>query len=244
MNNKLLTLLLLVIGAVSSSQLLAAHPLEGIWEQRLFADNHWYSGGLFEVVADDDKLSMQVISTPLDPDLIPSEGLSNVRYQQGRWSFNSDWGDYGIANFQLQRETDNAYVGHAYLNGEQRSPNKWFRIGTLQAKELQAGREATVRQYSAGDKIMVTHTFGIGARGFIASTSSRSDGNLVLLKSVVVEPRRQGAGRQNLTAHWVLDSKSHGPETRYFVDSTVISLTNDELQNMQRLLQNLLKSGQ
>ncbi len=49
------------------------------------------------------------------------EAAPNEHFHDGAtWTFNSDWHEYGIAQFQMEKVDTNRFEGYAYLDGEQR----------------------------------------------------------------------------------------------------------------------------
>lgn len=50
-------------------------------------------------------------------------------YDGTRWGFHSDWHEFGVAWFELERVEDNRFEGYAYLDGQKR-PNRHILIRT------------------------------------------------------------------------------------------------------------------
>jgi hypothetical protein len=92
----------------------------GTWQQYVIADGHpvYLATFSFEKVGDDFAV------TPLDvaPCTFPQADFRTFghRYDGRHWSFNSDWHEYGIANFELDKVDPGRFEGYAYLDGEQR----------------------------------------------------------------------------------------------------------------------------
>lgn len=49
------------------------------------------------------------------------------QYDGKKWSFHSDWHEYGVAWFSLEKIDDGRFEGYAYLDGERR-PNRHILI--------------------------------------------------------------------------------------------------------------------
>ena len=63
------------------------------------------------------------------PVTFPQSDFSTVAhiYDGQRWGFHSDWHEYGVAWFELQRVDEGRFEGYAYLDGERR-PNRHILI--------------------------------------------------------------------------------------------------------------------
>jgi hypothetical protein len=92
----------------------------GTWQQYVIADgqpvylatfNFYPKGSDFDV-------------SPVDvaPCTFPQSGFRTFdhRYEGDRWSFRSDWHEYGVAQFELSRVDNNRFEGYAYLDGQPR----------------------------------------------------------------------------------------------------------------------------
>ncbi len=108
----------------------AQDNLSGIWQQKLLMPSgEWKNAGTFEVREDPSgKLSMTPHRQPNSPDLIPSNGISNVEQVADVWTFDSDWGNGNLGSFVLKADKRGRYVGYSYLNGQKRTLNLWIRI--------------------------------------------------------------------------------------------------------------------
>jgi hypothetical protein len=103
----------------------------GVWTQYVESPNkpgEWKEYGSFRVLVKDDTLLMTIEdqSTAPKPGL-KSQGLFNVHADGQQWTFSSDWGNDTIAQFKLNRVTDEVYEGHSYLDNTPRNHNLWVR---------------------------------------------------------------------------------------------------------------------
>ena len=98
----------------------------GDWEQFIRSGDtgEWRSLGVFRVEQTGNEYRMAPV-TQVTKGAINSQGLSKVRFSGTQWTFNSDWGEYGVAEFRLQRMAPGVYYGWAYLKGKQRDENLW-----------------------------------------------------------------------------------------------------------------------
>jgi hypothetical protein len=63
------------------------------------------------------------------PVTFPQSGFRTFAhiYDGQRWGFHSDWHEYGVAWFELERVDEGRFEGYAYLDGERR-PNRHILI--------------------------------------------------------------------------------------------------------------------
>jgi hypothetical protein len=221
----------------------AEHPLDGIWEQHLLDRGQWISGGLFEFASSpDSRPRMNIIPQFLDPALIKSHGLSNVRSVDDVWTFDSDWGRHGIGNFQLKRQSADQYVGHVFQDRQPPTANDWKRVAILSQRDVYAGGGKTVTTYKGKDQIIVAHTFEAVRGAFVASSSVRNDNGHNTLKCVILQSEHNNS-KAPLTIHWSLplgnDAK---PPTDYSLDPTILTLTPDEIRKMAQLLKSAIEA--
>ena len=101
----------------------------GEWQQFIWTrDGNWRAVGTFLVYLQDGVYHMRPIEQEKAPDLVNSRGLSDLHYNETRWTFNSDWGDGNIGVFRLTRIEPGVYAGYAYLREERRGKNLWVLV--------------------------------------------------------------------------------------------------------------------
>lgn len=92
----------------------------GTWQQYVIADGQPVYLATFSF----EKNGSDFDVNPVDvaPCTFPQSGFRTFghRYDGARWSFNSDWHQYGIAQFELEKVDQNRFEGYAYLDGVQR----------------------------------------------------------------------------------------------------------------------------
>lgn len=92
----------------------------GTWQQYVIADGKpvYLATFSFEKSGDD----FDVAAVDVAPCTFPQSGFRTFghKYDGATWTFNSDWHEYGIAQFQLEKVDTNRFEGYAYLDGEQR----------------------------------------------------------------------------------------------------------------------------
>lgn len=228
--------LVLVLGATPAS---ANDKLVGVWEQKILSGGQWESGGLYEFeVQPGGKPRMNIIAQPLRPTLINSRGLSNVRVVGDVWTFDSDWGRNGVGSFQLERDSEGRFIGHAYRRQQKLDLNEWVRVGTLLKRDVYAHGGKTVTTYRAKNRLIVTHTTKAPRGSFVASTTTKRDGDTTTLKCVIVEP--QGSKETSrVTVHWSVPVSGNAKSSRepgYYLDATRLSLSINEMKSMSKLL--------
>ena len=124
----ILSLLFLLVSVgtyqVGSNSLSAASTgLEspaGTWHQYVIVDDKPVYLATFSFV--ENGADFAVRAKDVAPCTFPQSDFRTFghKYEDGRWSFHSDWHQYGIAQFELRETAKGHFEGHAYLNGEQR----------------------------------------------------------------------------------------------------------------------------
>lgn len=89
----------------------------GTWRQYIIADGQPVYLGTFHFTAQDGDFTIRVVDVA--PYTFPQSNFRTFghRYDGLHWSFNSDWHEYGIAQFQLERMGPDRFEGQTYLNG-------------------------------------------------------------------------------------------------------------------------------
>ena len=197
----------------------ADHPCDGIWEQKILDRGQWISGGLFEFVsAPESRPRMNIIVQSLDPTLIKSHGLSNVRIVDDVWTFDSDWGRHGIGNFQLKRQSADQYVGHVYQDRQELGANEWNRVAILSQRDVYAGGGNTVTTYNGKNRLIISHTFDSVRGAFVASSSVRDNNGHNTLKCVIMQSENSKT-KVPLTVHWSLPLGANAkPPSDFWLD--------------------------
>lgn len=92
----------------------------GTWQQYVIADGQpvYLATFSFERAGNDYDIS----AVDVAPCTFPQSGFRTFghQYDGSRWSFHSDWHEYGVAQFELEKVDHNRFEGYAYLDGEQR----------------------------------------------------------------------------------------------------------------------------
>jgi hypothetical protein len=92
----------------------------GVWQQYVIADGQpvYLATFAFQKSGSD----YEVSAVDVAPCTFPQSGFRTFGHQYDgvRWTFNSDWHEYGVAQFELEKVDTNRFEGYAYLDGEQR----------------------------------------------------------------------------------------------------------------------------
>jgi hypothetical protein len=92
----------------------------GTWQQYVVADGQlvYLATFTFEKNGQD----FDVSAVDVAPCTFPQSGFRTFghEYDGQQWKFHSDWHEYGIAEFQLDKVDENRFEGYAYLDGTQR----------------------------------------------------------------------------------------------------------------------------
>lgn len=107
----------------------AENDIVGLWEQFIVYPDELFSLGLFEVTVVDGDYAMRIYDDSDVPRerLVRSKGIFDIAFDGTTWSFYSDWGRHGTGYFELKKVDNNTYEGYSYLNGKERSLNRWVR---------------------------------------------------------------------------------------------------------------------
>jgi hypothetical protein len=131
----LLLLLPLVLSGAARAQVDGATPQAtterniGDWQQFVADGNGaWRPLGIYRVERSEGVYRMAPLSQSQEPDVTASKGLSDVRFEDAAWRFNSDWGNGDVGEFRLERFGPGIYAGWSYLRGQQRNYNLWVLI--------------------------------------------------------------------------------------------------------------------
>lgn len=124
----ILSLLFLLVSAGSysvgssylSSRVSSAESPAGTWQQYVIADGHPIYLATFSFEPEGSDFGVRAVDVA--PCTFPQSGFRTFghEYDGSRWSFHSDWHEYGVAQFQLDKVDANRFEGYAYLDGEQR----------------------------------------------------------------------------------------------------------------------------
>ncbi len=92
----------------------------GVWQQYVIVDDKPIYLATFAFAENGSDFSVQ--AQDVAPCTFPQSDFRTFGHQfgAGRWTFNSDWHQYGIAQFELTETAPDRFEGHAYLDGEQR----------------------------------------------------------------------------------------------------------------------------
>ncbi len=124
----ILSLLFLLVSAgtyqlgsnyLSSSTTDAQSPA-GTWQQYVIVDEKPVYLATFSFTEQGGDFAVQ--ASDVAPCTFPQTDFRTFGHQfgEGRWSFNSDWHQYGVAQFDLLQTAPNRFEGYAHLDGEQR----------------------------------------------------------------------------------------------------------------------------
>jgi len=115
----------------STPQTEALHPvdLSGTWIQYFRNGDSWVELGRFLLSRDQNsKWSMQSLSSS-EAAVTPPVQITNIAVEDSQWSFDSDWGEHGVAKFELSRTSEHEFRGWPYLKGKKlNQENRWLRI--------------------------------------------------------------------------------------------------------------------
>lgn len=120
-----LWLILIILPGVAHAQ---AERVTGEWAQFVLDTDAWRPLGIYRVELADGKYQMTPVKQSEGPSVIQSKGLTDVRFSGEDWSFNSDWGSEGVAQFRLRRAAQGVYLGWSYLREEKRNFNMWVLV--------------------------------------------------------------------------------------------------------------------
>lgn len=93
---------------------------EGIWQQYVIADGRPIYLATFRFTESGSDYEVQAVDVA--PCTFPQNGFRTFGhdYTGHRWSFSSDWHEYGVARFKLDKVDTDRFEGYAYLDGVQR----------------------------------------------------------------------------------------------------------------------------
>ena len=118
-------LLLAVLPAAAQDR---GERVTGDWQQFIYSDGTWRSLGLYRVEPSGDGYRMEAIDQVRQHDVVPSRGLSDIRFTETEWRFNSDWGSGKVGEFRLRRAGPGLYLGWSYLHEEKVNLNMWLLV--------------------------------------------------------------------------------------------------------------------
>ncbi|BBM87583.1 hypothetical protein [Candidatus Uabimicrobium amorphum] len=108
----------------------------GIWDQYIYYNKEgktaYHYAGTFQLTKVKGKYQMKQVGTKL-PELINSQGVTEIKFDGKEWTFYSDWGRYGVGFFKLKMKKRNEFEGYSYATDSKRkptyklSPNRWIR---------------------------------------------------------------------------------------------------------------------
>lgn len=92
----------------------------GTWQQFVIDDGQPVYLATFTFVEEDG--DYRVKANDVAPCTFPQSDFRTFAhvYSGDRWGFHSDWHEYGVAWFELERVEDNRFEGFAYLDGQRR----------------------------------------------------------------------------------------------------------------------------
>lgn len=92
----------------------------GVWRQYVVADEEIVYLATFSFQEERGDYAVQALD--VGPCTFPQSGFRTFshRFDGQRWSFHSDWHQYGVAEFQLERVGQDRFEGYAYLDGSPR----------------------------------------------------------------------------------------------------------------------------
>jgi hypothetical protein len=105
-----------------------AERVTGDWQQFVLVNDVWRLLGTYRVEKAGDQYRMAPVNQAKGPDVINSQGLSDVGFSGEDWTFRSDWGKEGVAQFRLRRTAQGVYLGWSYLREERRNFNIWVLV--------------------------------------------------------------------------------------------------------------------
>tara|TARA_Y100000815_G_C13129444_1_gene419991 strand:+ start:285 stop:719 length:435 start_codon:yes stop_codon:yes gene_type:complete len=99
----------------------------GTWQQYVMDGDKPIYLATFTFVKEND--DYKVVADHVAPVTFPQSDFRTFAhiYDGQRWGFHSDWHEYGVAWFELQKVDDGRFEGYAYLDGERR-PNRHILI--------------------------------------------------------------------------------------------------------------------
>ena len=105
----------------------ATETPEGTWQQFLMVDDKPVYLATFTFEKDD--TDYRVEANHVAPDTFPQSGFRTFGhvYDGRHWGFHSDWHQYGVAWFDLEKVDEDRFEGYAFLDGERR-PNRHILI--------------------------------------------------------------------------------------------------------------------
>lgn len=175
------------------------YPLEGIWEQRFAFKGRWTGVIKVEVTHNGDSYSMVLADRLEDDGLISSLGISNVNHVIDTWTFDSNWGSYGIGNFVLQRQSDDRYAGYSYQDGLQLTVNEWVRIAKPLEGEWTTGNKESIKVYESATSWLIVGK-GKNPNASLKATGYQYASPVLRLHSKVAD--RPNGSDSNLPAIW------------------------------------------
>lgn len=132
----LLSLALMAEDQQKSPQDKSPIDIIGMWDQYIYYNKEgktaYHYAGTFQLTKKKGKYYMQQVGTKL-PELIHSQGVSEIKFDGKEWTFYSDWGNYGVGFFRLKLKKRNEFEGYAYATNSKRKPtyklsaNRWIR---------------------------------------------------------------------------------------------------------------------
>ncbi len=111
----------------SVKQAAAMETPAGTWQQYVIDDGRPVYLATFTFVPENGDFA--VVPNDVAPVTFPQSDFRTFAhaYDGQRWGFHSDWHEYGVAWFELEKVEDGRFEGYAYLDGERR-PNRHILI--------------------------------------------------------------------------------------------------------------------
>ena len=99
----------------------------GTWQQYVLDDNQPVYLATFTFTEKNGDYAVQ--ANHVAPVTFPQSDFRTFAhsYDGERWGFHSDWHEYGVAWFELEKVDEGRFEGYAYLDGERR-PNRHILI--------------------------------------------------------------------------------------------------------------------
>ncbi|BBM86529.1 hypothetical protein [Candidatus Uabimicrobium amorphum] len=101
--------------------------IAGRWEQYSWRHEYYAT---FEVAKNNGEYSMKVVAKSTELELLHPRRLFNISFDGNIWRFCSDWGEDGMANFELHKIHNNRFEGDWYRGSRRGSMSIWIREGT------------------------------------------------------------------------------------------------------------------
>ena len=101
--------------------------ISGRWEQYSLEYEYYAT---FEVTKHGGQYAMRMVARSTKINLIHPRRLFDVTFDGNIWCFCSDWGEHGMAKFELHKVNNNRYEGGWHWGRRRGSKTIWLREGT------------------------------------------------------------------------------------------------------------------